>query len=150
MNPLGALGGLAQQFLGGLQPQQQQAFQQYAQAADSGNLDGVDHQQVLGHVQQFAQQVPQQEAQQVYQQAFAQMPLDQRQQVAQGLSQQSQQNVNPQDPASMGQAFHQVAMQGEAPLQQIFGPGGALSSPLAKAALIGIAGIIGKQFLQNQ
>ena len=54
----------------------QQQYQQYAQASDSGDYSQVDPNQAADHVQQFAQNAPPEMQQQVYGQAFQQMPQD--------------------------------------------------------------------------
>ncbi len=52
----------------------QQQYQQYAQASDSGDYSQVDPDQAAGHVQQFAQNAPPEMQQQAYGQYFQQMP----------------------------------------------------------------------------
>jgi len=61
----------------------QQQYDQYAQASDSGDYSGIDQDQAAGHVQQFAQNAPPE--MQLYGQAFGQMPQDQRAQFVQQL-----------------------------------------------------------------
>ena len=63
----------------------QQMYQRYAQANATGDHGGIDPDEAAGHVQQFMQNAPPEMQQQVYQQHFAQMPYEQRQQFAQQL-----------------------------------------------------------------
>ena len=131
-----------------------QMYEQYAQAHESGNHEGIDPNQAYGHVQQFMRQAPPEMQQQVYQQHFEQMPYDQRQQFAQQAPPQYQQQ--------MGQGFYQMGQQQPGILQQLLGAaggrgtqgggpgggmGGLLANPMAKAALVGIAGLAAKQLL---
>ncbi len=86
----------------------QQQYQQYAQASDSGDYSGIDQDQATGHVQQFAQNAPPAMQQQVYGQAFQQMPQDQREQFVQQLPPEAQGQMDPNDPQGMGQQLHQL------------------------------------------
>jgi len=79
----------------------QQTYQQYAQAADSGDYSQVDPNEAAGHVQQFAQNAPPEMQQQVYGQYFQQMPPEQRQQFVQQLPPQLQGQMDPHDPQGM-------------------------------------------------
>ena len=67
----------------------QQMYQQYAQAYDTGNFTGLDHHHALGWLQQFITGAPPDMQQQIYQQHFAQMPYDQRAFLAQQVPPQS-------------------------------------------------------------
>ncbi len=143
-----------------------QMYEQYAQAHESGNHEGIDPQQTYGHVQQFMQQAPPEMQQQVYQQHFEQMPYEQRQQFAQQAPPQYQPYMDPNNPQQMGQGFYQMGQQQPGILQQLLGAaggrgtqgggpgsgpgsgmGGLLANPMAKAALVGIAGLAAKQLL---
>jgi len=139
-----------------------QMYERYAQAHESGNHEGIDPQQAYGHVQQFMQQAPPEMQQQVYQQHFEQMPYEQRQQFAQQAPPQYQPYMDPNNPRQMGQGFYQMGQQQPGILQQLLGAaggrgvpggslgggmGGLLSNPMAKAALVGIAGLAAKQLL---
>ncbi|HWG84426.1 MAG TPA: hypothetical protein VNT60_02995 [Deinococcales bacterium] len=133
---------------------QRQAFQRYSQAVDDDRYDDVDDNQAVMHVQDFMRQAPPQMQQQVYQDYFQRAPYEQRQQMQEMLPPQYRQGMDPNDPYSMAQGFGRAAQTHfdptpESPLQQMFGQGGALGSPLAKAAVIGIAGMIGKQLLRG-
>ena len=125
----------------------QQMYQNYAQAANSGDYSQIDPNQAYGHVQQFMQNAPPEMQQQTYQQYFQQMPQDQRQQFAQQMPPQYQQMMNPNNPQQMAQGFHQMAQQQPDMLHQILGPGGMLSNPIAKMAVAGLAAVAAKNIL---
>ena len=55
-----------------------------------------------------------------------------------------------QDPGALAQAMTQAHQQQPDLLQQVLGPGGALSNPLAKAALAGVAAMAAKQIMGGQ
>jgi hypothetical protein len=76
----------------------QQMYQNYAQAANTGDYSGIDPNQAYGHVQQFMQNAPPEMQQQTYQQYFQQMPMDQRQQFTQQMPPQYQQQMDPNNP----------------------------------------------------
>ncbi len=102
----------------------QQQYDQYAQASDSGDYSGIDQDQAAGHVQQFAQNAPPEMQQQVYGQAFGQM--------------------DPSDPQGMGQQLHQLGQQQPNLLQQVW------NNPMGKVAAVGIAGFAAKEILSHR
>lgn len=122
----------------------QQQYQQYVQAADSGDFSQIDPDQAAGHVQQFAQNAPPEMQQQVYGQAFQQMPQDQREQFVQQLPPEVQGQMDPTDPQGMGQQLHQLGQQNPNVLQQVW------NNPLGKVAAVGIAGFAAKELLSHR
>ncbi len=122
----------------------QQQYQQYAQASDSGDFSGIDQDQAAGHVQQFAQNAPPAMQQQVYGQAFQQMPQDQREQFVQQLPPEAQGQMDPNDPQGMGQQLHQMGQQNPNMLQQVW------NNPMGKIAAVGIAGFAAKELLSHR
>jgi len=122
----------------------QQQYQQYAQASDSGDHSQVDPQQAAGHVQQFAQNAPPEMLQQVYGQAFQQMPQDQRAQFVQQLPPEAQGQMDSNDPQGMGQQLHQLGQQQPNVLQQVW------NNPMGKIAAVGIAGFAAKELLSRR
>jgi len=103
----------------------QQTYQQYAQANDSGDYSGIDPNEAAGHVQQFMQNAPPEMQQQVYQQHFEQMPMDQRQQFMQQMPPQYQQQMDPNNPQMMAQGFQQMGQQQPGISNRCWGPGEA-------------------------
>ncbi len=137
----------------------QQTYQQYAQASDSGDYSGIDPNEAAGHVQQFMQNAPPEMQQQVYQQHFEQMPQDQRQQFAQQMPPQYQQQMDPNNPQMMAQGFQQMGQQQPGMLQSLMGSGGALGGMMggggggggmAGGGMMGLAGLVAKHMLGGQ
>jgi len=122
----------------------QQAYQQYAQASDSGDYSQVDADQAASHVQQFAQNAPPELQQQVYGQYFQQMPQEQREQFVQQLPAETQGQMDPSDPQGMGQGLHQLGQQNPNILQQVW------NNPFGKVAAVGIAGFAAKELLSRR
>ncbi len=125
-------------------PNNQQTYQQYAQASNSADYSGIDPNEAAGHVQQFAQNAPPEMQQQVYGQAFQQMPQDQREQFVQQLPPEAQGQMDPNDPQGMGQQLHQLGQQQPNVLQQV------RNNPMGKIAAVGIAGFAAKELLSRR
>ena len=128
-------------------PNNQQTYQQYAQASNSADYSGIDPNEAAGHVQQFMQNAPPEMQQQTYQQYFQQMPMDQRQQFTQQMPPQYQQQMDPNNPQMMAQGFQQMGQQQPDMLHQVLGPGGMLGNPMAKMAVAGLAAVAAKNIL---
>jgi len=134
----------------------QQMYQQYAQANASGDYSGIDPNEAAGHVQQFMQNAPPEMQQHVFQQHFEQMPYEQRQQFAQQMPPQYQQQMDPNNPQMMAQGFQQMGQQQPGMLQSLLGSGGGLGGMLgggglggmlASGAAAGLAGTIASHLL---
>lgn len=132
-----------------------EAYQQYQQG---GNFDNMNHDDVYNHYQQFAGQASPQDVYNAHHEYYQQMPQQQRQGLLGGLMNAFQQHgVNPQqagiqpnDPSPQNLArANQYAAQNPDVLQNVFGPGGALSSPLAKTALAGALAFGASKFFGN-
>ncbi len=132
-----------------------QAYQQYSQSYNQGgNFDNYSHQNVYDHYQQAVQQTPPDQMYQAHQQYYNQMPPQQRQGLFGGLMNAFQQHgISPQQAGIQGNEpspdnlarASQYANQNPDILSKVFGPGGAMNSPLAKGALIGGLIFAGKQ-----
>jgi hypothetical protein len=138
-----------------IDPQRQQQFQRYAQATDENRYDDIDDREAVDNVRDYLRQASPQEREQIFQEYFQRAPQEQRQQMQDFLPQDYRQQMDPNDPRSMARGYERATQKQfdptpESPLEQIFSPGGALSSPVAKAAIIGIAGMIGKQLLNRR
>src|SRR3954471_18109112 len=121
---------------------------------EQGRHDDVPDDQLHQSYGQVASQLPQDQYVQAAEQAFSRLSPEQRQQLAQQLQAQGrQQGVTlpaiqqqpPTDPAGLANAVGQVHAQQPNMLQQMFAPGGTFSSPIAKAALLGITAMAAKQ-----
>ena len=127
----------------------QQMYQQYAQAGQSGDYSNMDQNQAMGHMQQFMQNAPADTQQQVYQQHFEQMPYEQRSQFAQQMPQGY--GADPNDPQGMAQGFHQMGQEQPGMLSQMFGQGGAMGgSSMGQGMLGGLVGSVAQHMLSNR
>jgi hypothetical protein len=118
-----------------------QAYQQYAQAYDTGNFGGLNPQHALGWLQQFIMGAPPDMQQQIYQQHFSQMPYEQRAFLAQQVP--PQYGMNPNDPWSMSQGFLRLGQEQPHILRQIF------SHPFLMGAGIALAALVAKHMLTH-
>ena len=135
---------------------QQQMYQNYANAWDQGTYNQLPQQQVQQNYQQFMQNAPPQVAQQVHEQYFQQAPQEQRNGLLQGvLSGLMQRGVSPQqiglqntDPNSMSAQdaarLTSYAQQQPGLLQEVMG------NPAAKTAVAGLVSYAAKQMLGNR
>lgn len=86
-------------------------------------------------------------------QAVQGMSPEQRAELAQVLNQHPDTNVEPEDHGAVAGALSQhtqtAQQEGESPLQSAFGSGGLFGNPIAKAALVAAAGIIGSKLLRH-
>ena len=129
-------------------PNKQQMYQQYAQAYNTGNYNGIDPNQAMGHMQQFVQNAPPDLQHQVYQQHFEQMPYDQRMQFAQQVPQQYA--MVPNNPQAMAQGFYQMGQQQPNMLSKFFGQGGMLGNPMVSGGIGALVGIAAMSILGHQ
>jgi hypothetical protein len=151
---------------------QRQELQEFTQRYDQGApWQGISDQEAYNRFQQVAPQLPPQVYQQSAQQAFERLDPQQRMQLGQYLQQQAQQQNVPfphqggqeafQDPGYLAQVTGQMHQQQPGILGQLLGGalgmgggggggGGSqsmLDSPIAKAALAGVAAMAVKQMM---
>jgi hypothetical protein len=154
------------QLLGGGQNRQQ--YQDFVSRYDQGApWDGISDREAYDRYQQVAPQLPPDVYQQSAREAFARLTPEQRVQFGQYLQQQArQQNANIpdlnhdgiddrfQDPGYLARATGQVQQQQPGILGDLLGGGGAgqgmLQSPIAKAALAGIAAMAVKKVMAGR
>ncbi len=151
-------------FGGGTPDNYEQRAQQYQQGyqGGQGQYADMDHQEVVDRYQRTMQHAPPEVVQQAHEEAFSRMPMDQRQQI---VDQFRQAHNDPQPPfqfpgftnsqrdyapAQMGQMFGQAQRQQPDLLQSMLGQGGALSNPLAKMAMAGVAAIAAQRLMGGQ
>ena len=136
---------------------QQQMYQNYANAWDQGTYNQLPDQEVQQNYQRFVQNAPPQFVQQVHEQYFQQAPQEQRGGLLQGvLSGMMQRGMNPQqagiqntDPYSMSpQEAARLTTYGQQQqpgmLQELMG------NPAAKMAVAGLVSYAAKQMLGNR
>ncbi len=119
----------------------QQVYQQYAQAYDSGNYNGFDPFQALGHITQFMQGAPLDTQHNLYRQHFEQMPYEQRAALVQQMPYEYQ--ADPNDTNALAHNFARLGQERPNLLQTIF------SHPLLLGASVGLAGLIAKHMLSH-
>lgn len=139
----------------------QQMYQNYANAWDQGTYHQLPPQETAQNYQQFVQNAPPQVVQQAHEQYFQQMPPQQRGNMLQGLLSGLMQNgFNPQqagiqntDPYSMspqeGARLMGYAQQQPGLLQQLTGSSGGSGNPLVRMAVSGIVSYAAKQMMGN-
>ncbi|WP_102128096.1 hypothetical protein [Deinococcus planocerae] len=121
------------------------------------NMDGmVSPQEAAAYIQDYMQNASPDERQQIMREYFGQMPADQRRQMGDAMVQSPYspvQQVRHDDDDDMIEAYTRTAQapmqDGRSPLEAAFGQGGALSNPLVKAGLVGLAGMIGSRMLRR-
>ena len=118
-----------------------QVYQQYAQAYDSGYYNDIDPNQAANHLQQFMQTAPPDMQQRIYQQHFSQLPYEQLFALAQHMPQHY--NVDPNDPASMAQGFMRLGQEHPNVLQRAF------SHPLLIGCMVGLTGLVAKHVIDH-
>jgi len=133
------------QILDRLSPQVSNAVRGY----QDGSPDNVPDTDVHQAYQQVASQLSPEEFQQAAASAYDKMTPEERAQVAQYLRSHAEQNGIPKsylpppqtaatDPGALASATAEVHGQDTNMLQDMFAPNGMFSSPIAKAALLGI------------
>jgi hypothetical protein len=149
--------------LGGGKGQKVQDFiNRYQQGAPA---DGIDAQETADNYQQIAPQLPADVYRDSARDAFDRLSPREREEFSAWLRERaSQQGValpgqlqDPtsaqqaaRSPSSMADALSQVQQEQPNVLQQIFGEGGALSNPIAKAAVAGIAAMAAQRLMARR
>ncbi len=154
------------QLLGG--GQRREEYQDFVNRYDTGApWDGISDQEARSRYQQVAPQLSPQMYQESAQEAFSRLTPQQRLQLGQHLQQQTRQqgynipDLNRdgiddrlQDPAYLARATGQLQQQQPGILGDLLGGGGGgqgmLQSPVAKAALAGIAAVAVKKMMSGR
>ncbi len=118
-----------------------QTYQQYGQAYDTGSYNNIDPNEAANNLQQFVQNAPPDLQQQIFQQHFGQMPYDQRMALAQHMPQHY--NVDPNNPFSLAQGFMRLGREQPNVLQRIF------SHPVLATGMIGLTALVAKHMIDN-
>ena len=141
-------------------PQQRSQYEDFVNRYNTGPpSEGYSDQEVLQRYGQIAPQLPARDYQAAAREAFARMSPEERAAFGQYVQQQAQQQgVNVpmprgkgpfDDPDALARMTAGVQQQRPDLLGQMFGEGGMLSSPFAKAALAGIAAMAAQKFLSG-
>ena len=122
------------------------------------NGDGVvSPQEAAAYVHQYMQNASPEERDQILSEYVKNMPAEQRQGMGDAIVQSSAnpvQSIDHNDQGSFLDAFRRTAQApaqqgGPRPLEAAFGQGGALSNPMVKAGLVGLAAAIGSKMLRR-
>ena len=125
---------------------------------NDGEHDQVPDDEVQQSYGQVAAQLPQDQYLQAARDAFEKLTPEQRAQLArelqvraqqQGINVPSTQAVSS-DPGSLATAVGDVHAEQPNLLQQLFAPGGVFSSPIAKAALLGITAMAAQRLMPTR
>ncbi len=145
-----------QKIFGGGDPDDHQAhYQRYQTGYANNRYDDLDDHDVYERYQRTVQHAPPDVVEEAHIEAFQQLPPDQRMQI---LRQFQQANNDPRqpfnynggfndDPREMARMARMASQQQPDLLQSVMGPGGALSNPLAKAALAGVAAMAAQRIM---
>ncbi|WP_221091433.1 EF-hand domain-containing protein [Deinococcus aquaedulcis] len=121
------------------------------------NADGqVSPQEAAAYIRDYLDNASPQERDQIMREYFGQMSPQERQQMGDAIVRSPAnpvQNVRYDDDNDLIDAYTRTAQapaqNGQSPLEAAFAPGGMLSSPLVKAGLVGLAGMIGSRMLRR-
>ena len=119
----------------------QQVYEEYASAYESGNYSSIQPHQVLGHLQQFMQSAPIDMQQRLYQQHFERMPYEQRTLIVQQVP--SEYSMDPNDPWSMSQGFLRIGREQPQLFHRIF------SHPTMLDGTMTLTGLVARQMLDG-
>src|SRR5262245_34786460 len=143
--------------------EQRQDYQDFINRYNQGSpSEGYDNQEVRRRYDQVASALPPQDYRRAAEESFERMSPQERVEFARELQQRTQQQgVNIpdvdrngvddrfQDSGTLAQYTSQVQQRKPDVIGDLLGPGGALGSPVAKAALAGIAAIAASKVLGN-
>ncbi|PTA66826.1 hypothetical protein [Deinococcus arcticus] len=121
------------------------------------NADGqVSPQEAAAYIRDYLDNASPQERDQIMREYFGQMSPQERQQMGDAIVRSPAnpvQNVRYDDDNDLIDAYTRTAQapaqNGKSPLEAAFASGGMLSSPLVKAGLVGLAGMIGSRMLRR-
>ncbi|SEJ37943.1 hypothetical protein SAMN04488058_10734 [Deinococcus reticulitermitis] len=123
------------------------------------NGDGVvSPQEAAAYIKDYLDNASPEERSQIMRDYFGQMNPEQRQQIGDAIVRSPAnpvQNVRYDDDNDLIDAYTRTAQApaqpgGPSPLEAAFGQGGALSNPMVKAGLVGLAGMIGSAMLRRR
>lgn len=119
----------------------QQMYQKYAQAYNSGNYNNIEPNEAASQLQAFLRNAPPDVQQRILQEHFNTMPEGQRATLAQQIP--PEYGVNPNDPASMAQGFQRAARERPELLSKI------VAHPVLTAGAVGLTALIAKHMLEE-
>lgn len=141
-------------FSGGTPDNYEQRYQQYQRGHEGNNFDDLDDNDVFDRYQRTVQHAPPDVVAQAHEEAFNRLPPQEQQRI---VDQFRRANDDPNQQfrypgfergqgqlgsRDMGNMVQQAQRQQPDLLQQIMGPGGAMSNPMAKMAMAGVAAMV--------
>jgi len=149
-------------FGGGSPDNYEQRAQQYQQGYQGGQLGGLNDQDVAQRYQNTVQYAPPEVMQQAHEEAFSRLSPQEQQQIVNQFQQAHNDPNQPfqypgfnnggqqtYSPAQMGGMARQAQQQQPDLLHSVLGQGGALSSPMAKMAMAGVAAFAAQRLMGN-
>jgi hypothetical protein len=151
-------------FGGGTPDDYAQRAQQYQQGyqGGQGRYDDLDHDEVYDRYRRTIQHAPPEVVEHAHEEAFARLPVDQRQQIVDQFRQAHNDPAqafqfpgfsggqDDYDPRRMGGMVRQAQQQQPDLLQSVLGSGGALGNPMAKMAMAGVAAMAAQRMMGGQ
>lgn len=119
----------------------QQMYQRYAQAYNSGNVGNIDPNEASGQLQAFMRNAPPDVQQRIFQEHFSNMSPQQRATMAQQMP--PEYGVNPNDSASMAQGFQRMGQERPDLIQKVF------AHPVLTGAAVGLTALVAKHMLEE-
>jgi hypothetical protein len=143
---------MLQNVIGSLGGDQPDKLRDFAQRYQAGRPDeGYSDQEASESYGQLATRLATDEYEQSAEAAFSRLSPDQRRQFGEWLRERTGGQVTPADtPRDLAQATARVQQEQPNLLQQAFGEGGALSNPIAKIAVAGIAAMAAQRLFGNR
>lgn len=138
------------------QPQAGAATTGAADPRDTNHDGVVSAQEAAAYVRDYLQSASPEERDSLMKDYLGKLSPDDRRQMGDAIVRSPSnpvQQVNADDDKDLIDAYTKAAtapeQNGKSPLEAAFAEGGALSSPLAKAGLVGLAAVIGSKYLQK-
>jgi hypothetical protein len=145
---------MLQDALKGLTGDQPDRLRDFSRRYQDGPPDqGYSDQEAREHYGTVATRLPTEEYETSAQDAFSRLSPEERRQFGQWLEERSGGRVSTamtDDPRELARATSQVQQEQPNILQQAFGEGGALSNPIAKMAVAGIAAMAAQRMFGNR
>jgi hypothetical protein len=145
---------MLQNVLKGLNGDQPDRLRDFSRRYQDGPPDqGYTDQEASEHYGTLASRLPNDEYETSANDAFSRLSPEQRRQFGQWLEERSGGRVSTSsidDPRELARATSQVQQEQPNILQQAFGEGGALSNPIAKMAVAGIAAMAAQRMFGNR
>lgn len=149
-------------FSGGNPDNHEQRYQQYQRGYQNSNFDDMDDNEVFDRYQRTVQHAPPEMVAQAHEEAFNRLPPQEQQRIIDQFRRANDDSNQPFQypgfnqgqgqfgPRDMGGMIQQAQRQQPDLLQQVMGPGGAMSNPMAKMAMAGVAAMAAQRMMGGQ